>query len=478
MTPEEPARRWADLRAALAAPRDIAALAAFRVAFGAIVVISALRFLANGRGWIEAMFVVPTFHFAYWGFGWLPLPSPAATYGLFVLLGLVGLLVAVGLFYRVAATLLFVVFTYLQLVDVTNYLNHYYLVSLLAGLMIFIPAHRAFSLDARLRPSLRADHAPAWCTWLLRAQIAIVYVNAGLAKATTDWLLHAQPLNLWLSGRADVPVVGPLLALPAVAFAASWAGFLFDTTIPLWLSWRRARPFAYAAVLAFHLGTHLLFPAIGMFPVIMVVAALVFFDPSWPRTLVARIMAERPLSPRSEKRETERRGLRTANLGVALAGAFLLVQIAAPLRAHLYGGGVSWHEQGMRFSWRVMTRAKNGSLDYVVREPASGREWRVSPSKYLTVAQEREMSVQPDLILQLAHHVARDFAAKGHPGVAVYADARVSLNGRAPAPLIDPRVDLAREADGLAPKRWILPAPTEAPPLLRPTPVTHAWNEL
>jgi hypothetical protein len=88
------------------------------------------------------------------------------------------------------------------------------------------------------------------------------------------------------------------------------------------------------------------------------------------------------------------------------------------------------------------------------------------------------MSVQPDLILQLAHHVARDFAAKGHPGVAVYADARVSLNGRAPAPLIDPRVDLAREADGLAPKRWILPAPTEAPPLLRPTPVTHAWNEL
>lgn len=476
MTPEPNLTRWAAMRAALRAPRDLAALVVFRVALGAIVLVSALRFLANGHGWIDAMFVRPKLHFAYWGFEWLPQPSPAATYALFVALGLLGLLVAVGLFYRVAAALLFVVFTYLQLVDVTNYLNHYYLVSLLAGLMIFIPAHRAFSLDARLRPALRADHAPAWCTWLLRAQVAIVYFNAGLAKATADWLLHAQPLNLWLSARADTPVVGPYLALPAVAYVAAWAGFLFDTTISLWLSWRRARPFAYVAVLAFHLGTHLLFPAIGMFPVIMVVAALVFFEPGWPRALAARVrgMAGAPLTPWSGEREKNAIG----RVGFAVAGFFLLVQIAAPLRANLYGGLVSWHEQGMRFSWRVMTRAKSGSLTYVVRELASGREWQVSPGKYLTVAQEREMSVQPDLILQLAHHVARDFAAQGHPGVAVHADARVSLNGRAAAPLIDPRVDLARESDGLAPKPWILPAPTEAPPLLRPTPATHAWNHL
>jgi hypothetical protein len=155
--------------------------------------------------------------------------------------------------------------------------------------MIFIPAHRALSVDAWLRPALRADVAPAWCTWLLRAQIAIVYVNAGLAKATADWLLHAQPLNLWLSVYADVPVVGPYLALPAVAYAAAWAGFLFDTTIVVFLMWKRARPFAYAVVLAFHLGTHLLFPMIGMFPVIMIVAATMFFEAGWPRELGRRV---------------------------------------------------------------------------------------------------------------------------------------------------------------------------------------------
>ncbi len=79
------------------------------------------------------------------------------------------------------------------------------------------------------------------------------------------------------------------------------------------------------------------------------------------------------------------------------------------------------------------------------------------------------MSVQPDLILQLARRIAHDFEARGQGPVEVRADARVSLNGRTAALLVDPEVDLARVVDGLAPKPWILPAP-ESPPLrLRPT---------
>jgi vitamin K-dependent gamma-carboxylase len=464
--------RWNRLRAALAAPRDIASLAAFRVAFGLIVVASALRFLAYG--WIDDMFVMPTFRFSYWGLGWVPVPSPAITYGLFVAMGLLGAFVAVGLFYRAVVALLFVVFTYLQVVDATNYLNHYYLVSLLAAVLFFIPAHRAFSLDARRRPAIGAATVPAWCLTLLRFQVAVVYVNAGLAKATADWLLHAQPMNLWLSARTGLPVVGPYLDLPAVAYAAAWAGFLFDTTIAFFLLWRRTRPFAYLAVIGFHVATHLLFPRIGMFPVIMVIAALVFFDPSWPRRLLAAARrrfrragsahaAEAPVTLATPALRGSWMGA-----GVAAAGVFMLVQVLFPLRSHLYGGNVAWHEQGMRFSWRVMTRAKNGAVTFTVREPATGQQWEVAPAKYLTRTQERDMSVQPDLILQLAHHIARDFAAHGHLGVEVHVDARASLNGRPAAILVDPAADLAREADGLGDKRWIRPAPAGPPPLLRP----------
>jgi vitamin K-dependent gamma-carboxylase len=456
-------QRLARLRARLSQPRDVAALAAFRVAFGAIVTISALRFLCFG--WVDQLFVMPRFHFKYWAFGWVPAPSPEVAWALFVVLAALGVLVAVGLLFRPAVASLFLVFTYLQLVDVATYLNHYYLISLLALLLFFVPAHRRFSLDVHLRPALRAETTPAWVYVLLRAQVAVVYVNAGLAKATADWLLHAQPLDIWLSARTSLPLVGPFLDAPAVAYVASWAGFLFDTTIVLWLTWRRTRRVAYGAVLAFHTMTWVLFPAIGMFPVIMVVAALVFFDPAWPRRLFARGLApvaEGPLAPPSPAPAHRRFAL-----GLALASAFLALQIGAPLRTHLYSGNVSWHEQGMRFSWRVMTREKNGSVTFVVRDPRDGRTWMMPPGKYLTRVQEREMAVQPDLILQLAHRIARDFAAAGRPGVRVYADARVSLNGRPAERFIDPEADLASEEDGLSPKPWILPAPDGDPPLLR-----------
>jgi hypothetical protein len=466
--PPGAARLWAWLLA----PRDIAALVAFRVALGLLVTVSAVRFLAYG--WVDTLFTQPRFHFTYWGFGWVPaLPAPWM-HGVFALLAVLGLCMAAGVFYRVAVALLFVAFTYVQLVDVSNYLNHYYLVSLLLGLLNFVPAHRAFSVDAWRGPALRADWLPAWCTYLLRFQVAVVYFFAGMAKLTSDWLLHAQPLNIWLAARTSLPVVGPLMEERWVAYGAAWAGFLFDTTIVAFLLSRRLRPFAYGVVLGFHAATSALFP-IGMFPVIMVTAALVFFEPSWPRRLARRVgalVARRPAAP--EPSPAPAGGVlpapgRRAWLALGVAAAYAVLQVGLPLRTHLYGGNVLWHEQGMRFSWRVMAREKNGSVTFMVRDPATGREWHVSPGRYLTRLQEREMSVQPDLILQLARRIARDFEARGHGPVEVRAEARVSLNGRPAELLVDPTVDLAREEDGLAAKPWILPAPESPPIRLRPT---------
>jgi hypothetical protein len=334
-------------------------------------------------------------------------------------------------------------------------------------LLCFIPAHATWSLDARRRAGLRRSTLPAWCTILLRLQVAVVYLFAGLAKLSSDWLVHAQPLNIWLAARTSTPLVGPWLDQRWVAFAASWGGFLFDTTVVAFLMMRRTRPFAYAAVLAFHGATQALFP-IGMFPAIMITAALVFFDPSWPRTLWARLRRRSPALPPAAPAAPMPAPGRAAWLAFGVAAGYGLLQVALPLRAHLYGGDVSWHEQGMRFSWRVMSREKNGSVEFLVRDPRTGREWIVPPRRYLSRLQEQEMSVQPDLILQLAHRVARDYAAKAGGPVEVRADARVSLNGRPSAAFLDPTVDLAGLSDGIAPKPWILPMPDTPPIHLRP----------
>jgi hypothetical protein len=140
------------------------------------------------------------------------------------------------------------------------------------------------------------------------------------------------------------------------------------------------------------------------------------------------------------------------------------VQVLMPLRHLAYDGCVLWNEQGMRWAWKVMVREKNGSITYHARDPESGRQWQVSPTRYLTWRQANEMAGQPDLVLQVAHLVAGELRAKGVARPEVRAEAWVSLNGRRPSLMIDPTVDLAAIRDGIAPASWILPAP-QAPPL-------------
>lgn len=466
----EPGRaQLSRLRELLSQPVDIAWLAAFRVLFGVAMAISMLRFL--GYGWIDDFFITPKFHFKYWLFDWVEPLAPAAMYGLFWLLFALALCIALGLWFRVVAPLFVLGFAYLSLLDVAIYLNHYYLAFLLAGLLALSPAARAFSLDARRahrRDALRVDSVPRFWLLLLRFQVGVVYTFAGLAKATGDWLWHAQPLNIWLAARTDLPLLGPVFAQPWAAPLMSWAGFLFDTTIVWWLLWPRARPYAYAAVLGFHLLTRLMFP-IGMFPVIMVLAALVFFPPAWPRTLWARLRGgAAQVAPPALASSGHAALPLVSRWAVTLGALYCAFQLLFPLRFLAYGGDVLWHEQGMRFSWRVMVREKNGSVTYHVRSKVTGHAWEVSPGRWLTRQQEREMASQPDLILQFAHFLRDDFAARGLGAVEVRAETRVSLNGRPGAVLIDPQVDLASVADGMAKARWIRPPPSSQPPRVRP----------
>ncbi|MEI9952525.1 MAG: HTTM domain-containing protein [Pseudomonadota bacterium] len=454
------------LGAALRRPVDSAWLAAFRVLFGLTLLTSTLRFLAYG--WIDQLFVAPQFHFKYWGFSWVEVPPSGQLHALFWALAALCALVSLGLFFRAAALGLFVGFSYLQLLDVTTYLNHYYLASLLALLLACSPAGQTFSLDALWRPQIARSSVPTAWLYLFRFQVAVVYTFAGLAKAHSDWLFHAEPLRIWLLSRADAPVIGPILAQDWAAPVMSWAGFLFDTGIPWLLMVPRLRPFAYLLVIGFHAVTGLLFP-IGMFPVIMVLSALLFFSPTWPRKLWARLPARlraRLSATNAQPALAPSSSDRRYRFWFALGAAYCLFQVAFPLRFLAYGGSVRWHEQGMRFSWRVMVREKNGSITFVVRAPHTGRTFYVAPHQYLTRLQEREMSSQPDLILQLAHRIRDDYAAKGIGPVEVRADTWVSLNGRAIHRLIDPNADLARIEDGFSKAYWILPEPSEPPPRL------------
>ena len=435
-------------------PVDIASLALFRIGFGALLLLAVLRYFAHG--WIREYFLIPTHFFKYWGFAWVKPWPGAGMYWHFAGMAVCALGVTLGYRYRACVIGYALLFAYAHLIDKTNYLNHYYLIVCVCGLMACLPLNAGWSLDARRDARIRRGSLPVWMLWALRAQFGVVYLFGGLAKLNADWLFDAQPLSLWLARKSELPW-GQLLATRSAAFVLSWAGALFDLSIVPLLLWRRSRPFAFVTLLGFHLLTAQLF-AIGMFPYLMIAGATLFLEADWPRKTLARVGwgTRRSASPRA--------GVGTPGAerwAAPLFAAYFAVQLLMPLRHLLYPGDRCWSEQGFRFSWNVMLMEKNGSVDFRVVEPSTGRVFQVSPRDYFTPYQTAMMSAQPDMVLEAARIVAADYRARGVVAPAVYADAFASLNGHPMRQLLDPRVDLARESDGFANKTWILPMKSE-----------------
>ena len=443
MTAGRPRSSWTSQ---LFRPIDNAWLVFFRVAFSGIMLVEALRFLSSNK--IAAAYMDPQLHFKYYGFEWVhPWPGVGMVIH-FIALGVLSLMMAVGFLYRIAATLFFLGFTYLFLLDQARYLNHFYLVCLLALLMVFLPAHHACSLDARLRPKLRRDTVPAWTLFLVRAQIGIVYFYAGLAKLNGDWL-RGEPLHTWLARRDYPPFLDELLAERGAALFLSYSGLTFDLLLAPALLWRRTRVAAFTLALAFHLSNVFLF-SIGIFPWLMIAATALFLAPDFPRRLglLPRLEDPAPAVPSDTKPWV-----------VGVLAVYLLVQLLFPLRHHLYPGNVAWTEEGHRFSWRMKLRVKQGWVRFQATDPDTGRGWVIDPRDILTPRQERKMSRIPDMILQFAHHLAEVERSRGHPNVEIRALAFSTLNGRPHQQLIDPEVNLAAVTRSLKPASWILPLP-------------------
>ncbi len=430
-----------------------APLAVFRVLFGVVLLLSTIRFWYHG--WIEKLYILPKFHFKYYGFSWVE-SLGNYSYVLFVISGLASLCIALGYKYRIAIITFFLSFTYIELMDKTTYLNHYYFVSIVSFVMIFLPANVRFSLDAYL--AKKTYHAvPKWTIDSIKFLLVIVYFYAGLAKLNSDWLLRAMPLKIWLPSKYSIPYIGKtVLQQEWFHFAMSWSGAIYDLCIPFLLLYRKTRSFAYVLVVLFHLLTRVLFP-IGMFPYIMIVATLIFFDASFHEKVLQYF--NKKIRIRFSKKMIQKFDFFPIKnkLIIGTFVLFLTFQLLFPWRYLLYPGELFWTEEGYRFSWRVMLMEKAGYANFKIVDLKTKKFFYVDNSDFLTSFQEKQMSFQPDFILEYAHYLGDHFTKQGHKNVAVYVDCHVALNGRLSAPYIDKTVNLYNEKESFKHKDWILP---------------------
>ncbi len=432
-------------------PVHIAPLVTFRVAFGAMMFISIMRFWL--KGWVTDLYVKPTFYFPFFSWDWVKPLGDTGMHVLFAVMAITALCIAFGLFYRIAIILFFLVFTYVELIDITNYLNHYYFVSVISFLMIWLPANRNYSLDSMINPSIKRTHIPLWMIGTIRLQLAMVYFFAGLAKLNYDWMMNALPMKIWLPAKTHLPIVGPFMYEDSVAYFFSWFGAFYDLFIALFLMIPATRPLAYVFVLGFHIATAIFFPAIGMFPYIMMVSSLVFFSSGFHQKIwewLSRTKDSVTTNVYNYPRITEK-------LLIVLLTLHFIVQVIVPLRFIFYPGHLFWTEQGYRFSWRVMLMEKSGNTFFTVKEPTTGRKYEVNNAEYLTPLQEKMVSTQPDMMIYYAHHLAKKYSEKGIVDPEVYVESYVALNGRRSKLFIDSTVDLSKKKTGFNNYDWILP---------------------
>ncbi|MDO5970450.1 HTTM domain-containing protein [Flavivirga aquimarina] len=429
-----------------------APLAVFRIAFGIMMCFGMIRFWYHG--WIETLYILPKFHFSYYGFEWIK-PLGVYTYLLFIVCAIAALFIALGFKYRLAIIIFFLSFTYIELMDKTTYLNHYYFISLMSLLMIFLPANAYFSVDNVLRKK-SYKNIPKWTIDSVKLLLGIVYFYAGLAKINSDWLLEAMPLKIWLPSKYDLPLIGDtLMHQNWFHFAMSWSGMLYDLSIPFLLLYKRTRVFAFVLVLIFHIFTRVLFP-IGMFPFIMIVSTLIFFDASLHIKIInfLKRLFKYVVSNITTKSNYNYQFRKPITGFLAL---FFVIQLIFPFRYLIYPNELFWTEEGFRFSWRVMLMEKMGISTFKIVNGETGDFFYVDNKDFLTPFQEKQMSFQPDFILEYSHYLGDHFTLQGHENVQVFVESYVALNGRLSQPFIDKNVDLYREKESFKPKYWILP---------------------
>ncbi|MFC6996576.1 HTTM domain-containing protein [Rufibacter roseus] len=430
---------------------DNAPLIVFRWLFGLMLFLETAGAIATG--WVKKNLIEPTVQLPFIGFEWLqPLPGNGMYY-YYALMALLGLLVMVGLYYRVSLGLFTLLWWGSYLMQKASYNNHYYLLLVLCFLMVLVPANAYASVDAKRNSNLRATTCPRWCLFIFVVQMGIVYTYAALAKISADWLA-GLPVGIWFTAKSHFYVIGPLLAQKWFQWLVVYGGIAFDLLITPLLLWRRTRLFAFAVAIFFHGFNSAVFH-IGIFPYLALGLCLFFFPPETIRQVFLR--SKHPVDAlEAQHGQTYPQ----SKFILAVLGLHFLLQIVLPLRPFFYPGNANWTEEGHRMSWHMMLRSKSGFAQFKVI--ADEKTFWESPSTHLTYKQQRSLATHPDLIWQFSQYLAQQYRAKGYKEVEVYAHSKVSLNGRPPQYLIDTTANLACTPwPYFAPAPWILPLQEE-----------------
>ena len=433
-----PRSRPARLIARLFDPIDACSLAAFRAAFGLLVALRAAWYLLSGN--LDLYYQADLlFHYS-WA-PWVTLPPAPWLHLLMLGVLLAALALAAGALTRVSAAAVALGLGYFHLLDKSTHGSLNNLAIYLSVLLVFVPTHRALSLDVGRGLTRGDERAPAWGLWILRLQVGVMYLFAGLVKLSGEWLA-GEPVRTWMRDRHLGGPLEGLMTHEAAVMSMVWGGLLFDLLIVPLLLWRRTRPLGIVLLFAFHGGIMLALDLGQLTPILIVLTLLLFLPPqatgAWTRRLAGKPAYQVALEgqpPWQRPAPGQRRAV------VAALGLWAVLQLVVPLRHLATPGDDRWTYEAQPFSWWMRSFQMDLDARFHVQLDGGPRQ-RIDPMDYIHHNQTY-FAFDPDMVLQFARHVAADYRARGHQQVAVYVDASGNLLGAPRQRFLPTGVDLA-----------------------------------
>lgn len=415
---------------------DNSGLVLFRVLLGLLIV--AESFGAILLGWVEAVFIQSKFTFNFIGFDFLQVLHGEKMYSYFFVMGILGLLITFGLFYRLAMIAFTVMWTAVYLIQKESYNNHYYFLILICIIMIFLPANGKLSLDSKLFPKIKQTKIPRWMPYLLIFQLAILYFYAAVAKLYPDWL-NGTFSKILLNGITQRQFFLDIFNQKWFLLFYAYAGIVFDLLIMPALLWKKTRKFAIIASFGFHLFNAYTL-RIGIFPFLALSFIVLLYDSI-------------PLKFLNEKQEILPKKNFNAAFFRLFFVPFFIVQIILPLRHFFIKGDVLFTEEGHRLAWRMMLRERKGTLNIKIVDQKTGVFHYHNYASELTSKQIKVLSNSPDFIWQYCQKIKKE----AKKPISIFVECEVSINRRPYYKLIDEKIDMATaEFDYFGHNDWVL----------------------
>jgi len=419
---------------------DARVLGIYRILFGLFMAFNLFRYFRIGL--VENMFVLPKINFKYDGFHWLkPLPEVYLNILLGALL-VAACLIAAGVLFKWACRFFAFGYLYLFLLDKSIYNNHIYLFILLAFLLSFTDADKVLAIKNK---GSSGYLIPRWQQVILQMQVVIVYFYGGIAKLTHDWIFNAEPIRSMVGYLSHDSLLYSLLNNEGAIQILNFGGLALDIGAPLLLWYKPLRKWSVWFFIVFNFMNSRLFQDIGIFPFIMLVNLILFFEAhEIPLLKIKKISIKGKGQAGHPGRSTPTSILLNDPLTRYFLCGYFVFQLLFPFRGHFLPNPLDWTTIGNRFSWRMKVDSRElEEMKFFIYTSSSAEPVPVEINTFINEMQILNLSMDPRSIKDFSKFLEKEAKSYGTVDPQIKAKIIEKYNGKTGAPFINPEINLA-----------------------------------